>query len=115
MLLVEISQKSVVPASYESLDFQSKSNLDSFIDDLINEAYSNGKPFNVSMLVGKKNFETWKGTPLYPIYEYNTSNHTRDAVIQSGIDIGFIIKDRIIKSLHTFKLVKKYTNEYIPL
>ena len=69
------------------------------------------EPFHAYDLVGKNEDDDgnyfWKDTPLYPLYEFYEQNNSKDPVKQAGIDLGWLLKEVIVKrEKRTFEISK---------
>lgn len=67
--------------------------------------------FHAYDLVGKNDDSNgnyyWNGTPLYPLYEYYKQKNYKDPVKQAGIDLGWLLKEVIVKKEdRTFEISK---------
>lgn len=65
--------------------------------------------FALRDLVGGDNYD-WLGTPLFVLYEKHQSKN--DAVLEAGIDAGWLLKTVLHNDQRAFDIKREYVNKY---
>lgn len=70
-----------------------------------------GKLFSARDLFGGDNYD-WSGTPLIALFDWHSTNGSKNPVEMAGKDIGWLLLDVICRDIRMFEIVEGYTHEY---